>query len=56
LQGTLTDIELGNNGAKMTISAWIRNLFNEERVFLKSAAAPPALPAFSMRRASSAVN
>ena len=43
---SLADIELGNGGAKMTISAWARNLFNEEHVFLKSAAATSGVAGF----------
>ncbi len=31
----LADIEMGDNGAKLTISAWSRNLFNEQHQFLK---------------------
>ncbi|HEX7781507.1 MAG TPA: TonB-dependent receptor [Sphingobium sp.] len=43
---SLANIDLGNGGAKMTISAWARNLFNEEHVFLKSAAATSGVAGF----------
>jgi iron complex outermembrane receptor protein len=33
----LADIEMGNNGAKMTFAVWSRNLFNEQHVFVKFA-------------------
>jgi iron complex outermembrane receptor protein len=42
----VADIEMGNSGAKLTISAWARNLFNEEHVFLKSAAATSGVAGF----------
>ncbi|KAA9014763.1 TonB-dependent receptor [Sphingobium limneticum] len=42
----VADIALGNSGAKMTVSAWARNLFNEEHVFLKSAAATTGVAGF----------
>lgn len=42
----VADIDVGNGGAKMTISAWARNLFNEEHVFLKSAAATSGVAGF----------
>ncbi len=32
----ITDIELGNNNARLTVSVWGRNLFNEEHLFYKS--------------------
>ena len=42
----VADIEMGNSGAKLTISAWARNLFNEEHVFLKAAAAATGVNGF----------
>ncbi|WP_336961359.1 TonB-dependent receptor [Sphingobium aquiterrae] len=43
---SLADIDLGGNGTKLTISAWARNLFNEEHVFLKSGAPTSGLAGF----------
>lgn len=34
----VADIDMGNSSAKLTVSAWARNLFDEEHVFLKSGA------------------
>jgi iron complex outermembrane receptor protein len=42
----VADIEMGKSGAKVTISAWARNLFNEEHIFLKSAAATSGVAGF----------
>jgi iron complex outermembrane receptor protein len=42
----IADIDLRNGGAKLTISAWARNLFNEEHIFLKSAAATSGVAGF----------
>ena len=42
----LADIDLGNNGAKLTASIWARNLFNEEHIFLKTAAATTGVAGF----------
>jgi len=42
----LADIDLGNSGAKLTLSAWARNLFDEEHVFLKSAATVSGVTGF----------
>jgi iron complex outermembrane receptor protein len=42
----VADISLGNSGMKMTVSAWARNLFNEQHVFLKSAAATSGVAGF----------
>jgi iron complex outermembrane receptor protein len=42
----IADIEMGHGGAKLTVSAWARNLFNEEHVFLKSAAATSGVAGF----------
>jgi iron complex outermembrane receptor protein len=33
----LADIDVGNDGAKLTVSVWARNLFNEQHVFAKFA-------------------
>ena len=35
----IADIDMGSTGAKLMVSAWARNLFNEEHVFLKSTSA-----------------
>jgi iron complex outermembrane receptor protein len=32
----IADIDLGRSDARLTVSAWVRNLLNEEHVFLKS--------------------
>lgn len=32
----IADIDMPSSGAKLTVSAWSRNLFNEQHVFLKS--------------------
>lgn len=42
----VADIAMGQSGAKLTISAWARNLFNEQHVFLKSAAATSGVAGF----------
>ena len=42
----LADIEVGNSGAKLTVAAWARNLFNEEHVFYKSASARAGVSGF----------
>jgi len=42
----VADIDMGHSGAKLTISAWARNLFNEEHIFLKSAAATSGVAGF----------
>jgi iron complex outermembrane receptor protein len=42
----VADIGLGNSGAKLTVSAWARNLFNEEHVFLKTAAITSGVAGF----------
>lgn len=34
----VTDIDLGNSGAKLTFAVWARNLFNEQHLFYKSGA------------------
>ena len=31
----LADIDVGNSDAKLTVSVWARNLFNEQHVFAK---------------------
>lgn len=33
----LADIGMGSSGARVTISAWARNLFNEQHMFYKTA-------------------
>jgi iron complex outermembrane receptor protein len=33
----LADIDMGSSGAKVTIAAWARNLFNEQHLFYKTA-------------------
>lgn len=42
----LADIDLANQGARLTVSAWSRNLFNEEHVFLKSGAPTSGVAGF----------
>jgi iron complex outermembrane receptor protein len=42
----VADIDMGRSGARLTISAWARNLFNEEHIFLKSAAATSGVAGF----------
>ena len=32
----VADIDMGNSGAKLTVSAWARNLFNEQHLFYRS--------------------
>ncbi|MDB5724802.1 MAG: TonB-dependent receptor [Novosphingobium sp.] len=32
----LAEIDMGNGGAKLTVAAWARNLFNEQHLFYKS--------------------
>jgi iron complex outermembrane receptor protein len=42
----ISDIELGNSGAKLTVAAWARNLFNEEHLFYKSGSAAAGISGF----------
>ncbi|MEG3166276.1 TonB-dependent receptor [Sphingomonas sp. PB2P19] len=42
----VADIDMGNGGTKLTVSAWARNLFNEEHVFLKSGAPTTGVAGF----------
>lgn len=42
----LADIKVGNSGARLTLSAWARNLFDEQHVFYKSASARAGVSGF----------
>jgi iron complex outermembrane recepter protein len=42
----LTDFELGESGAKLSVAIWARNLLNEQHVFYKSGSAAAGLSGF----------
>jgi iron complex outermembrane recepter protein len=42
----LTDFELNDNGARLAVSLWARNLFNEQHVFYKSGSAAGGISGF----------
>lgn len=42
----LADIDMGANGAKMTVGLWARNLFNEQHVFYKSGSQTAGISGF----------
>jgi iron complex outermembrane receptor protein len=42
----VADIAMGNNGNKVTVAIWARNLFNEQHVFLKSGAPTSGVAGF----------
>jgi iron complex outermembrane recepter protein len=42
----LADIPVGSTGAKLTLSAWARNLFDEQHIFLKFGAAGNGIQGF----------
>jgi iron complex outermembrane receptor protein len=42
----LSDFELGQSGAKLTVSIWARNLFNEQHLFYKSGSAATGISGF----------
>lgn len=42
----LAEIDMGNGGAKLTVAAWARNLFNEQHLFYKSNSALSGVAGF----------